>query len=208
MIARALGAVFGVAALCALGLASPCAVSAQASSAHEISDAVYVGGRLEPDGAWLVAYDLELQVSSPQVGISLGPSVSFSFGADGGNDLGRHQEWLLAADLLRARWAMLQQYGARLLIVAGAGMWVASFYDQTTPPRDVVLTDGTHAQASEHYAGLYAPGALVTVGVAGDWYWDASWALSAYAVGHVRLDQENRMPAFWIELGIGFRLGE
>ena len=26
--------------------------------------------------------------------------------------------------------------------------------------------------------------------------------------GHVRLDQENRMPAFWLELGIGFRLGD
>lgn len=206
MISRVLGATLWAAALCAL--AWPCVASAQAASIHNVSDAVYVGGRLEPDGAWLLAYDLDILVTSPQVGISLGPNVSFAFGSDGGFDLGRRQEWLLAADLLRARATVFQQYGARLMIVAGAGMWVASLYDQSTQPRPVVLMDGTTVSASEHFGSLIAPGALVTVGASADWYWDSRWAISAYAVGHVRLDQENRMPAFWVELGVGFRLGE
>ncbi len=191
-----------------IALASPRVASAQTASIHNVSDAVYVGGRLEPDGAWLVAYDLDILVSSAQVGISVGPSVSLAFGSDGGSELGRRQEWLLAADVLRARVSVLQQYGARLSIVAGAGMWVASLWEQTTLPRQVVLVDGTTASASEHFGSRIAPGALVTVGAAADWYWDNRWAISAYAVGHVRLDQENRMPAFWIELGVGFRLGD
>lgn len=206
MLPRRLALALAVAALVAL--AAPRHACAQASAVHSVSDAVFVGGRLEPDGAWLIAYDLDILVTSSSTGIYLGPSASFAFGSDGGSEQGRRQEWLLAADFLRARWAMIQQYGARLSIVAGAGMWVASFYDQTTQPRQVVLMDGSSATASQHFSGAFVPGALVTLGAAADWYWDASWALSAYLVGHVRLDQENRMPAFWLELGIGFRLGD
>ena len=189
-------------------LAWPGIAAAQPAAIHNLSDAVYLGGRLEPDGAWLVAYDLDILVTDTRAGVSIGPAASFSFGADGGADLGRRQEWLLAADFLRGRATVLQQYGVRLMVLAGAGVWVASLYDQTTQPRQVVLTSGMIATASDHYgsAGLF--GGILTVGAACDWYWDARWALSAYAVGHVRLDQENRMPAFWLELGIGFRLGE
>jgi hypothetical protein len=207
VLARALGFAL-CAALALIGAAPSRALAQNGQSSHSVSDAVYIGGRLEPDGAWLVDYDLDILLTSPSVGISLGPNVSFAFAADGGTDLGRRQEWLLAADFLRARWAMLSQYGFRVSIVAGAGMWVASFYDQSTQPRDVVLLDGTVVRASEHYPGAYVPGALLSVGASADWFWDASWGLSAYAVGHIRLDQENRMPAFWIELGIGIRLGE
>ena len=191
-----------------VALAAPTAARAQPAAIHRISDAVYVGGRLEPDGAWLLAYDLDILVTSRSDGISVGPAVSFSYGSDGTNDLGRRQEWLLAADFLRARFTVLQQYGVRLMVMGGAGMWVASLYEQANAPHSVVLPDGTSVIASDHYASLIAPGALLTVGAACDWYWDAQWALSAYAVGHVRLDDENRMPAFWLELGIGFRLGE
>lgn len=189
-------------------VAAPALASAQSGNAdHSISDAVYVGGRLEPDGAWLVAYDLEILATDHNTAISLGPSLSFSFAADGGNEQGRHQEWLLACDALRARWAMLHQYGFRLSIVAGAGVWVASFYDQTTSLRQIVLADGTTVMGSEHFAGAFVPGGMITLGATADWYWDATWGLSAYLVGHVRLDQENRMPPFWLELGLGFRLG-
>jgi hypothetical protein len=186
-------------------LAAP--ASAQ-SAIHSVSDAVFVGGRLEPDGAWLFAYDLDVLVTDRSTGISLGPSVSFSFGADGGTDLGRRQEWLLAVDALRARATIVQEHGLRLMAVAGGGVWVASMYEQLTTPRQVILADGTTTQASEHYPSEFPFGGMLTVGAACDWYWDARWALAAYAVGHVRLDQENRMPAFWMELGIGFRLGE
>lgn len=204
---RTLAPLFAVAVLALV--AAPSVARAQSVAAvHSLSDAVYLGGRLEPDGAWLVAYDLDILVTRPSDGISIGPSVSFSFGADGGTDLGRRQEWLLAADLLRARGTVFQQYGLRLMVVAGAGLWVASFYEQSTQPHSVVLMDGTIATATDHFAGKFAPGGLITVGAAADWYWDPRWALSAYAVGHIRLDAENRMPAFWVELGIGFRLGE
>jgi hypothetical protein len=192
-------------------IASPSVAAAQRSSAtHSVSDAVYLGGRLEPDGAWLVDYDLEFYVSAlGSTGIYLGPNVSFALGASGSTDLGRRQEWLFSIDVLRARWALFQDsYGQRFLVLVGAGLWVASFYDQTTTPRPVVLPDGSSVVASEHFAGAFVPGGQLTIGAAYDWFWDARWAVGVYLLGHVRLDQENRMPAFWLELGVGFRLGE
>jgi hypothetical protein len=184
------------------------APAAAQSSIHNVSDAVFVGGRLEPDGAWLFAYDLDVLVTDARTGISLGPAVSFSFGADGGTDLGRRQEWLIAADALRLRLSVVQEHGLRLMVLAGGGVWVASMWEQTTAPRQVVLTNGMTAQASDHYPSEFPFGGMLTFGAACDWYWESRWALAAYAVGHVRLDQENRMPSFWMELGIGFRLGE
>lgn len=199
---------FGLAALVAASWAAPALARAQSYPAlHPVSDAIYLGGRFEPDGAWLAAYDLDILVTDARSGLSIGPSVSFSFGADGGNELGRHQEWLLAADLLRARVSLMQEYGLRLMVLGGAGMWVASLPEQLTPARPVVLADGTTTSASDHFSAAFTPGALITLGAAADWYFDPRWAISAYLVGHIRLDEENRMPAFWMELGVGFRLG-
>jgi len=197
------------AALAFFGLASSVAHAQRGNAVHSISDAAYVGGRLEPDGAWLGDYDLEIYVTGiGDTGIYLGPNVSFALGSDGGNEQGRRQEWLLSADVLRARWALVQYYGLRFLVLVGAGLWVASFPDQTTLPRQVVLMDGTTTTASEHFAGAFVPGGQLTIGAAVDWFWDARWAIAVYLLGHVRLDRENRMPAFWMELGLGFRLGE
>ncbi len=205
MLLRVLGL---ASALAVASLAAPAVGRAQSQAAlHPVSDAIYVGGRLEPDGAWLAAYDLDILVTDTRSGLSLGPSVSFAFGASGSNDLGRRQEWLLAADFLRARVSLMQDYGLRLMVVGGLGMWVASLPEQTSAPRPVLLPDGTTATGVDHFGSAFTPGGLVTLGAAADWYFDPSWAISAYLVGHIRLDQENRMPAFWMELGVGFRLG-
>jgi hypothetical protein len=196
-----------VGALALVALASvPSSALAQRGT-HSLSDAVYVGGRFLPDGAWLVAYDLDILVTHEAGGLTLGPSVSFAFGADGTSELGRHQEWLLTADLLRARWTAYEWHGLRAMLLVGAGMWVASLPEQQSPQRTVTLMDGTSAMVRDAYPAAWKPGAVLTVGVGCDWYWDAHWGLGAYLVGHIRLDDENRMPAFWLELGVGFRWG-
>lgn len=198
----------GLAALVVASLAAPAAARAQSYPAlHPVSDAIYLGGRFEPDGAWLAAYDLDILATDARSGVSLGPSASISFGADGGSDLGRHQEWLIAADLLRARVSLMQEYGLRVMVLGGAGLWVASLPEQVTAPRPFVLPDGTSTTVTEHFGSAFTPGALLTLGAAADWYFDPRWAISAYLVGHIRLDVENRMPPFWMELGVGFRLG-
>jgi hypothetical protein len=183
-------------------------VSAQAASIHATSDALYIGARAEPGGAWSFAYDLDILVSDPQSGVSLGPSISIAFGGTSSTDLGRRQEYLLTADFLRGRVTIWQGYGFRGMALVGAGMTLASLYDQTSLPHDAWLADGTSVVVTDHHPYALVPGAILTLGLGADWYFTSQWGLCAYLVGHIRLDEQPRMPALWVELGVGFRFGE
>jgi hypothetical protein len=189
-----------------LALASP--VVAQAPSIHSTSDALYIGARAEPGGAWLFAYDLDILVTDPGTGISLGPSFSVAFGGTSSTDLGRRQEYLLAADFVRVRVSLAQTYGFRGMALVGAGMTLASLYEQSSLPHEAELPDGTTVVVTDRFPSLLVPGAILTLGFGADWYFDAQWGFCAYLVGHVRLDEQPRMPALWIEIGVGMRLGE
>jgi hypothetical protein len=181
---------------------------AQAPPIRAVSDAIYLGARAEPGGAWSFAYDLDILVSDASTGISLGPSFSVSFAGQSGTDQGQRQEYLLACDFLRARISVVQWYGLRIMALVGAGMTFVSLYEQASVPHTARLEDGTEVVVSETFPSLFAPGALLTLGAGADWYWDANWGLAAYVVSHIRLDDQPRMPALWIEVGIGLRFGQ
>ncbi|WP_157069745.1 hypothetical protein [Sandaracinus amylolyticus] len=185
----------------------PASVRAQ-TAVHPSSDALYIGFRAEPGVAYLVAYDLDILVTDASTGISIGPSVSIAFGGDSSTDLGRQQEYLIAADFVRARLTVAQGYGLRATVLIGAGMYLVGLPEQERAPHVALLDDGTEVIVRERYASALLPGALLTGGVGGDWYFDAHWGIAAFLVGHVRLDDLNRMPALWIEFGAGVRWGE
>jgi hypothetical protein len=195
-------------ALTLAGLSAFASPALAQSAIHATSDALYIGARAEPGSAWCFAYDLDILVTSPQIGISLGPSVSISFGGTSTTDQGRRQEYLIAADFVRGRFTLAQWHGLRGMALVGAGMTLVSLYDQETAPHDAVLQDGTVVTVTDHYPSALVPGALLTLGVGGDWYWDSQWGLAIYLVGHIRLDDQSRMPALWVELGVGMRFGE
>lgn len=198
-------------ALFALGLGLALAsssASAQGNAIHATSDALYIGARAEPGGAWSFAYDLDILVTDPGSGVSLGPSLSVAFGGTSSTDLGRRQEYLLAADFLRVRVTIWQGYGFRGMALAGAGMTLASLYEQASLPHDAQLADGTPVVVTDHHPSALIPGAILTLGLGADWYWDAQWGVCAYLVGHIRLDEQSRIPALWVELGVGLRFGE
>lgn len=199
-LALALSAVLAV-------LGAPAAAGAQ-QPIHATSDAIYVGVRAEPGAAYLLAYDLDILVSDAETGISIGPSISVSFGGASSTDLGRLQEWLVTADFLRARATVARAGGFRLMALLGAGMYFVALEDQRTAPHLALLEDGTEVTVSEHHAWAFAPGAVITGGLGADWYWSDQWGISAYAVGHLRLDEQPRMPALWLEIGLGVRFGE
>ncbi|UJR86566.1 hypothetical protein [Sandaracinus amylolyticus] len=197
-----------------VGLALVAATSVVAGPAraqtavHPSSDALYIGLRAEPGVAYLVAYDLDILITDASTGISLGPSVSIAFGGDSSTDLGRQQEYLIAADFVRARLTVGQGYGLRAMVLIGAGMYLVGLPEQEHGPHVARLEDGTEVEVRERYDAALLPGALLTGGVGGDWYFDTHWGIAAFLVGHVRLDDQNRMPALWIEFGAGIRWGE
>lgn len=197
----------GSIAIAIVGMVAPTLARAQ-SAVHASSDALYVGIRAEPGVAYLFAYDLDILVTDAQAGVSIGPSVSIAFGGESSADLGRRQEYLIAADFLRARITLGQTYGFRGMVLLGAGMYLVSLYEQATEPHPALLPDGTTTSVREVHPSALLPGALITGGVSADWYFDGHWGLAAYLVGHVRLDDQVRMPALWVEAGLGVRWGE
>jgi len=174
---------------------------------HAVSDALYVGMQAGPDLAFLVAYDFDVLVSSRSDGISIGPSVSFGFGGQGSAEHGRIQEYLFAADFLRLRATVLQEWGMRVTLLFGAGMYFTSLIDQRTQAHPAELPDGTPVTVTEHFPGQQVPGAMISTGAGFDWYWDHEWGIATYLVTHVRVDEQTRIEPLWIELGVGIRLG-
>ena len=191
----------------ALWASTPSCARAQ-QAIYRTSDAIYVGFRGEPGAAFLLAYDLDILVTDPASGVSLRPSASFSFGGQSSADLGRRQEWLLSADYLRVRVTLFQNYGFRAMALLGAGMWFAALHEQVGDPRAVLLEDGTPAIAREVHPWALLYGAVLTGGVAADWYFTDYLGITAFLVGHARLDDQSRMPGLWIEAGLGGRWGQ
>lgn len=190
-----------------LGLV-PVTARAQGRAVHSVSDAVYFGLSAGPAAAYTFAYDLDVLVTDTSTGISLGPSFSVAFGGDASAEHGLRQEYLLASDFVRVRATVVQRYGLRVTVLLGGGMYFASLPDQTTVPHPAQLPDLTPVVVTEHFPGVFVPGAMLTTGIGTDWYWDGRWGVGGYFVAHVRLDDQARMPSVWMEIGVGMRLGE
>lgn len=171
------------------------------------SDGLFVGARLEPGGALLLGYDLDVYLTGDRV-LSLGPAVTFSFLGDDGAQLGRRQDWLLTIDFLRLKVAVNDGTGqVRPYLSLGGGMTYASLPVQESGPHMVVLSDGTLANASLRYSSTEDFGGQISAGVGADFYLVDNLGIALAIVTHLRLSQQDRLPLFWAEVMIGLRFG-
>ncbi len=189
-------------------LASTTLVSrASAQDRHDTTEAVYFGGRFDPGAAWLVGYDLEIELGTP-CGFNLGPSASVAFG--GGDGGAQRQDLLATLDVLRARFLLDEHHcgscGYRLQALVGAGMYLA-MHGATDVARTYVNDNGDTIPVLERFSEEWRFGAQVSAGMSADWWFTREWALTGVLAFHVRLDDYARMPGIWAEAGIGIRFG-
>ncbi len=172
------------------------------------SDGLYIGARLEPGGALLVGYDLDIYLTGDRL-VSLGPAVTFAFLGEDGADLGRRQDWLLAVDFLRLKVSLIGGEGPfRPYLFLGGGMTYASLPAQETEPREViVLPDRTPATAVIAHPQAETFNAQIAAGAGADLYLTDSFGLSLGVAARVRLTDDERMPLAWGEAFFGVRFG-
>lgn len=170
------------------------------------SDGLFVGARLEPGGALLLGYDLDIYLTGDRV-VSLGPAATFSFLGEDGADQGRRQDWLLTIDFLRLKVAILGESRIRPYLSLGGGMTYAALPEQTTGPIEVVLEDGTVTTAERRFAQTDDFGGQISLGAGLDVYLVDNLAIAIGIVGHLRLHEQERLPLFWSELMAGLRFG-
>ncbi|MCB9596593.1 MAG: hypothetical protein H6719_27970 [Sandaracinaceae bacterium] len=170
------------------------------------SDGLYVGARLEPGGALLLAYDLDIYLTGDRV-VSLGPTASFSFLGEDGADQGRRQDWLLTVDFLRLKVSIAAEGRLRPYLSLGGGMTYASLPEQTSGAIDVVLADGTTTTAERRFGATEDFGGQLSFGGGLDVYLIPNLAFTVAIVGRLRLHEQERLPLFWSELMAGLRFG-
>jgi len=183
------------------------AAPAMAQDRHDTTEALLIGGRFDPGAAWLVAYDLEIELGTP-CGFNLGPSASVAFGGlDGGP---QRQDVLATLDVLRGRFLLDQHScgscGYRLQALVGAGMYfamhgaaeIARVYENENHETIPVL---------ERFEQEWRFGAQVSAGMSADWWFTHDWGITGMLAFHVRLDDYARMPGIWAEAGLGIRFG-
>jgi hypothetical protein len=192
-----------LAALALVVVASPAA----AQDRHDTTEALYVGGRFDPGAAWLVGYDLEIELGTP-CGFNLGPSASVAFGGLDGNE--QRQDLLATLDVLRGRFLLDEHHcgscGYRLQALLGAGMYFA-MHGAAEIPRAYVNDNGDTVPVLERYTEEWRFGAQVSGGMSADWWFSSEWAITGVLAFHVRLDDYSRMPGIWAEAGLGIRFG-
>lgn len=196
-------------ALAAIALATSTLVALPlaAQERHDTTEALLVGGRFDPGAAWLVAYDLEIELGTP-CGFNLGPSASVAFGGLDGSE--QRQDLLAVLDVLRGRFVLDQHScgscGYRLQALLGAGMYFV-MHGAAELPRLYENDNGETVSVIERFAEQWRFGAQVTGGMSADWWFSHEWALTGLLAFHVRLDDYARMPAIWAEAGLGIRFG-
>jgi hypothetical protein len=189
--------------LALFALASPTA----AQDRHDTTEALYVGGRFDPGAAWLVGYDLEIELGTP-CGFNLGPSASVAFGGLDGNE--QRQDVLATLDVLRGRFLLDEHRcgscGYRLQALLGAGLYFA-MHGAAEIPRSYVNDNGDTVPVLERFTEEWRFGAQVSGGMSADWWFSHEWAITGVLAFHVRLDDYSRMPGIWAEAGLGIRFG-
>lgn len=194
---------FALAVLAAASIAAP----AQADEYPTVaSDGLFVGARLEPGGALLLGYDLDVYLTGDRI-LSLGPTATFSFLGEDGADQGRRQDWLLTIDFLRLKVGLAGSGRVRPYLALGGGMTYASLPEQTSGPIEVVLPDGTITTAERRFAATEDFGGQLSMGGGLDVYFLSNLAFSISIAAHVRLHEQERLPLFWSELMAGLRFG-
>lgn len=191
----------------ALVVTNALASRAAAQDRHDTTEAVYFGGRFDPGAAWLVGYDLEIELGTP-CGFNLGPSASVAFG--GGDGGAQRQDLLATLDVLRGRFLLDEHRcgscGYRLQALVGAGMYFA-MHGSADIARTYVNDNGDTIPVIERFSEEWRFGAQVSAGMSADWWFTREWALTGVLAFHVRLDDYARMPGIWAEAGLGIRFG-
>jgi len=184
---------------------------ARSASADEFpsiaSDGLFVGARLEPGGAFLLGYDLDIYLTGDRR-LSLGPAVTFSFLGEDGSEQGRRQDWLLTLDFVRIKVGFTDA-GSRVrpYLSLGGGMTYASLPSQTSGPIEVELPDGTVTSAERRYDALDDFGGQISAGGGFDLYMVENLAFTIAVMGHLRVHEQDRLPLFWSEIMAGLRFG-
>lgn len=180
---------------------------AHAQRRHDTTEALLVGGRFDPGAAWLVAYDLEIELGTP-CGFNLGPSASVAFGGQDGDQ--QRQDLLATLDVLRGRFLLDEHHcgscGYRLQALLGAGLYYV-MHGAAEIPRTYVNDNGDMVPVLERFAADWRFGAQVTGGMSADWWFTSEWAITGMLAFHVRLDDYARMPGIWAEASLGIRFG-
>lgn len=194
--------------LVAVALALTLAASqASAQTRHDTTEALFVGGRFDPGAAWLVGYDLEIELGTP-CGFNLGPAASVAFGGLDGDE--QRQDVLASLDVLRGRFLLDQHScgscGYRLQALVGAGMYFV-MHGAAEIARAYVSDNGDTIPVLERFTEEWRFGAQVSAGMSADWWFTREWAVTGMLAFHVRLDDYARMPGIWAEAGLGIRFG-
>ncbi len=180
---------------------------AHAQRRHDTTEALLVGGRFDPGAAWLVAYDLEIELHTP-CGFNLGPAASVAFGGLDGD--AQRQDLLASLDVLRGRFLLDEHHcgscGYRLQALLGAGMYFV-MHGAAELPRVYVNDNGDSVPLLERFAAEWRFGAQLTGGMSADWWFSEEWAITGMLAFHVRLDDYARMPGIWAEASLGIRFG-
>lgn len=191
----------------AIGVASCVPSAARADEMPTIaSDGLFVGARLEPGGALLFGYDLDVYLTGDRV-LSLGPALTFAFLGEDGADQGRRQDWLLTLDFLRLKVGFAAEGQLRPYLSIGGGMTYASLPAQTSGTIEVVLPDGTVTSAERRFSATEDFGGQLSIGGGLDAYLLPNLAVCVAVVGHLRLHTQERLPLFWSEVMAGIRFG-
>ena len=189
-----------------LSIASP--IVARADEFPTVaSDGLFVGARLEPGGALLLGYDLDIYLTGDRV-VSLGPAATFSFLGEDGAEQGRRQDWLLTIDFLRLKVGIGGgESRLRPYLSIGGGMTHAAYPAQSSGPIEVVLADGSSVTGERRYGADEEFGGQISAGGGLDFYLVSNLALAVAVQGHLRLHERSRLPLFWTELMLGLRFG-
>lgn len=165
---------------------------AHAAEPDTMSDAIYVGARIDPGVALLAGWELDVYLDDDRA-LSLGPAASIAlFGT--GERPGMDQELSVAIDGLRFDAVLTERPSAwRPYVVVGGGVSYTRLRAQD---------DGTVSYERED---VWA--AMATIGAGADFFTGGPWALCTVLHARIHLWASERLPLAWIELATGVRFG-
>lgn len=178
-------------------LATLVALLALAPAAHAVepqtmSDAIYVGARIDPGVALLAGWELDFYLDDAR-SLSLGPAASIAvFGT--GERAGMDQELSVAVDGLRLDVSLNERPSSwRPYLVVGGGVSYTRLRAQEV------------GAVSYERDQLWA--AMATIGAGAELFTGGPWALCTVLHARIHLWASQRLPLAWIELATGVRFG-
>ena len=157
-----------------------------------VSDAFYVGARVEPGWALSLGWDVDIYPTSDRA-VSFGPGISVTTLTSDPTPSPRAQDVMVSVDAVRFKIGLNHPGGLfRPFAVVGGGFSWTRFSQRITSPM------GAH---DEQFSGLF------TVGAGADVWGRGRFGITTLLLTRVRATASDRLPSAWFELGVGFRFG-